>query len=184
MKKKIITTIIFVILLIALVVGSTYAIYTWAVNDIVSGSTECFKVNYINGQDIGSENESRIFMPSDDYTGGLYASVVVSMDKNCITNGIGTLYLNTDESTSAILLSSGVLKYQIVINSLTLGPSGTITSTGPTVIGENLEITDTITQYTVVVWIDGNMINSSNLNAILSSSYVGSISMKVESGDL
>lgn len=185
MKKKVIVTIVFVILLIVLVVGATYAVYTWAVDDIgISGNTnECFRVNYVKGQDIGSENESRIFMPSDDYTGGLYASVIVDMDKECINNGVGTLYLNTDESTSEILLTSGVLKYQIIINSLTLGPSGTITSTGITAIGENLNIVDSA-QFTVVVWIDGNMINSSNLNEILSSSYIGSISMKVESGDL
>lgn len=185
MKKKVSVTIVFVILLIVLVAGATYAVYTWAVDDIgVAGRAECFKVNYVKGQDIGSENESRIFMPSDDYTGGLYASVVVDMDKECINNGVGTLYLDTDESTSEILLTSGVLKYQIIINSLTLGQSGTITSAGITAIGENLNITDDFTQYTVVVWIDGNMINSSNLNEILSSSYIGSISMKVESGDL
>ena len=184
MKKKVILTIVFVILFILLVAGVTYAIYTWSVNNInVNGTLECFRVNYVKGQDIGSENEYKVFMPSDDYTGGLYASVIVNMDKECINNGVGTLYLNTDESTSDILLTSGVLKYQVIINSLTLGGTGTITSTGVLTIGENLNIVDSA-QYTVVVWIDGNMINSGNLNEILSSSYIGSISMKVESGDL
>lgn len=184
MKKKIIIPIIFVILLIVLVVSSTYAIYTWAAKEIIDGSTECFKVNYVKGQDIGSENEYRVLMPSADYTSGLYASVIVGMDSSCISNGIGTLYLNTDESTSDILISSGALKYQIIENSLTIGNSGTVSSKGQLVIGENLEVTDSLKQYTVIVWLDGSMVTDDNANEILSSTYKGNISMRVESGDL
>ena len=184
MKNKLIATIIFVISLIVIVGGSTYAIYTWATKEDINGSTECFKVNYVKGQDIGSDNEHRVLMPSHDYTEGLYATVIVGMDSNCIGNGVGTLYLNTDESTSDALLSSGALKYQIIENSLTLGSSGTISSTGQLIIGENLEITNYLKQYTVIVWLDGSLVNNDNSSEILSSTYKGNISMKVESGDL
>ena len=183
-KKKVIVPIVFVMLLIILISGTTYAIYTWATKEIIDGSTECFKVNYIKGQDIGSENEHKVLMPSADYTEGLYATVIVSMNSSCISNGTGTLYLNTDATTSNILLSSGALKYQVIENSLTLGSSGTISSTGQLTIKENFEVTTTPKQYTVIVWLDGSIITDDNASQILSSTYKGSISMKIESGDL
>jgi len=175
--------IIFVILLIMLVVGSTYAVYTWAYKEKIDGNTECFKVNYVKGQDIGSENENKVLLPSADYKSGLYASVMVNMGTDCI-DGVGTLYLNTDESTSDILISSGALKYQIIENSLTLGQAGTISSKGQLAIGENLEITNLLKQYTVIVWLDGSVITGDNVSEISSSIYKGNISMKIESGDL
>ena len=126
--------ILLVIGLIVLVAGSTYAVYTWAIKNVnVNGISECFKVDYDKGQDIGSVNNSRTLLVSDDYTGGLFASVIVNLNKNCtITNGIGTLYLEVDNTTSSSLLTSGALKYQIVENGFptTNKGIGTITSTG------------------------------------------------------
>ena len=122
-------------------------------------------------------------MVSDDYTGGLFASVVVNIDSGCTINGIGTLYLNTDTTTSSILLTSGALKYQVIENSLTKPVSGTITSTGKVAIYENIEVNNTPKQLSVSVWLDSSMITDSNRDEILSSVYKGSISMKVESGD-
>lgn len=183
MKKKLIIAILFVILLIVVVVGFTYAIYTWSFSETVSGATECFNVNYVKGRDIGSDNQHRLFMPSNDYTGGLSATVMVKMDSNCIINGVGTLFLETVDSTSEILLTSGALKYQVLENSLPID-SGVISSTGTVAISTNLEITDVDKLYTVFVWIDGSLITENNINEILSSSYIGTISMQVESGDL
>lgn len=180
-KKKLILGIILGIILIS---GTTYAIYTWAASLMVEGRTECFRVNYIKGQDIGSDSESKILMMSNDYTGGLYSSVVVNIDSKCtIDNGIGTLYLNTDTITSSILLTSGALKYQVIENSLTKPASGTITSTGKVAIYDNIEVTNNPKQLSVSVWLDSSMITDSNRDEILSSVYKGSISMKVESGD-
>ena len=123
-------------------------------------------------------------MPSSDYTGGLVATVTVGTDSTCgITNGVGTLYLTTDESTSDILLTSGALKYQIVESTSTLGSSGTIGSKGTFAAGENITITSSLKQVSIVVWLDGSLINDDNAEEILSSSYSGSISMSVESGD-
>lgn len=184
MKKKIILIITLVILLIAIVASSTYAIYTWSAKGIVEGTTECFNVNYVKGQDIGSENEYKVLMPTADYTGGLYASVRVNMDNNCISNGTATLYLNTDETTSDALLSSGALKYQVIENSINLTNYGTISSKGPLVVGENFEVTKTPNQYTVIVWLDGSMLTNEIYEEIRTTTYKGYISMQVESGDL
>lgn len=188
MKKKTILIITLVILLIVIVASSTYAIYTWSAKGELGGMSECFNVVYTKGQDIGSENEHKILMPTEDYKGGLYASVMVGMDSNCISNGVGTLYLNTDDTTTEYLLTSGALKYQVIENSLTLLGAGTISETGQLKIGENLIITTSPNQYTVVVWLDGSMLDNSiiddNTGNIIPLTYKGSISMKIESGDL
>lgn len=179
-KKKLILGIILGIILLG---GTTYAIYTWAASVVINGTAECFNVNYIKGQDIGSDSNSRTLMISDDYTGGLFASVIVSIESSCTIDGVGTLYLNTDTTTSSILLTSGALKYQVIENSLTKPVSGTITSTGKVAIYENIEVTNNPKQLSVSVWLDSSMITDSNRDEILSSVYKGSISMKVESGD-
>ena len=185
MKKS--KIILLVIGLIVLVVGTTYAIYTWAIKGInVKGTSECFIVNYDKGQDIGSVNNSRTLLVSDDYMGGLFASVIVNLDKNCtITNGIGTLYLEVDNTTSSSLLTNGVLKYQVVENGIPItdNGAGTITSTGKIPIYENISIGTDFIQLSVAVWIDSSMLTSDNTSEILSSTFSGKISMKVESGD-
>ena len=184
MNKKIWLIIILIMIAITSVVGATYAIYTWAFPSVdIDGSFECFEIKYVKGQDIGSENEYRVLMPSDDYTEGLFASVIVGVDSKCTITGTGTLYLNTDTSTSSILLTSGALKYQVIENSYNKIASGTISNTGKIPIYENFNVTTRLKQYTVSVWLDGNMINEDNLNDILTSSYIGNISMRAESGD-
>lgn len=185
MNKKLVLIISLVVVGIVSVTGVTYAIYTWAMSEKITGTAECFKVNYVKGQDIGSENEYRMLMPSSDYTGGLFASVIVNVDSSCtIENGVGILYLNTDSSTSEALLNSGALKYQIIENSITKVASGTISGTEPLPIYENINVTTNPTQYTVSVWLDISMITDSNKDEILTSSYLGNISMKIESGDI
>jgi len=186
MKKKLILIIFLVIVGIISVASITYAIYTWSFdyNGDVAGSLECFDIVYAKGSDIGSDNEHRVFIPSSDYTGGLFATVVVGTKTNCtIDKGKGTLYLNTDSSTSQILLTSGALKYQVIENSITKVANGTVTS-GEVPIYSDFDVTNELKQYTVSVWLDSSMINDSNMNDILTSSYIGNISMKVESGDL
>lgn len=185
MNKKLWIIILFIVIGITSIASVTYAIYTWAVPNIdIGGNLECFEIDYVKGQDIGSENKHRVLMPSIDYSEGLFASVAVGVKPNCTINGIGTLYLNTDSSTSSILLTSGALKYQVIKNSLTKVSSGTISTLGELPIYENFDVTTELTQYTVSVWLDTSMINDDNANDILSSSYVGSISMRAESGDI
>lgn len=181
MKKKLV---MIIILLVIGITGVTYAVYTWAISLLITGPAECFEVNYVKGQDIGSDSNSRTLIMSEDYIGGLFASVIVSTDSNCtINNAIGTLYLNTDSITSSALLTSGALKYQVIENSLVKAASGTITSAGKVAIYENIQIGNEPKQISVSVWLDGSMITDSSKDEILSSVYKGSISMKIESGD-
>ena len=179
-KSKLILLIVGISLVIA---GITYAAYTFAINfGNVKGSMECFIINYDKGTDIGSDSNSKTLMMSEDYTGGLFASVIVGVDKNCTIDGMGTLYLNTDESTSSVLLTSGALKYQVIVNGIVSSSKGTITNTGKTAICSDIPVSSG-TQVSVAVWLDSSMVNENNMTAILSSNYKGSISMKVESSD-
>ena len=79
-------------------------------------------------------------------------------------------------------------KYQVIENSLTLKTSGTISSKGNLMIEDNLIITTSPNQYTVVVWLDGSVLDNSiidpNTGEIIPLAYNGSISMRIESGDL
>ena len=88
MKKKLV---MIIILLVIGIIGVTYAVYTWAISLLITGTAECFEVNYVKGQDIGSDSNSRTLIMSEDYIGGLFASVSVSTDSNStINNAIGT----------------------------------------------------------------------------------------------
>ena len=183
MKKKILYSVLIVLLIIIVSVGITYAWLSWSGSVNISGTSECFDVNYVKGQDIGSEESPAKLSLASSYTEGLSTVVKVNLNDTCtILNGTGTLYLNTDSITSNILLTSNVLKYQ-VLDGTTEITSGIITSTGTLAIYDNIPITNEEKSITVYIWIDGNLVTNDNVNDVLSSIYKGNISMSVESGD-
>lgn len=183
MKKKILYSVLIVLLIIIVSVGITYAWLSWSGSVNISGTSECFDVNYVKGQDIGSEESPAKLSLASSYTEGLSTVVKVNLNDTCtILNGTGTLYLNTDSITSNILLTSNVLKYQ-VLDGTTEITNGVITSTGTLAIYDNIPITNEEKSITVYIWIDGNLVTNDNVNDVLSSIYKGNISMSVESGD-
>ena len=183
-NNKLLYSILIVLLIILLSVGITYAIYTWTGSINISGTSECFDVNYVKGQDIGSEESPAKLSLASSYTEGLSTVVNVNLNDTCtILNGTGTLYLNTDTSvTSSILLTNKLLKYQ-VLDGTTEVNSGIITSSENTIIYDNIPITNEIKTITVYIWMDGNLVTSDNASEILTSVYKGSITMDIESGD-
>lgn len=183
MKKKVIYSIIIVSVIIILSVAVTYAVYTFSGVVNISGTSECFDVNYVKGQDIGSDSNPANFSLASTYTEGLSSVIKVNLKDTCtISNGTGTLYLNTDSTTSNILLTSNVLKYQVLEGTNEVA-SGIVSSTGNLPIYNNIEINNEVKQLTVYIWIDGSLVNNDNSNDILSSVYKGNISMSIESGD-
>ena len=183
MKKKVIYSIIIVSVIIILSVAVTYAVYTFSGSVNISGTSECFDVNYVKGQDIGSDSNPANFSLASTYTEGLSSVIKVNLKDTCtISNGTGTLYLNTDSTTSNILLTSNVLKYQVLEGTNEVA-SGIVRSTGNLPIYNNIEINNEVKQLTVYIWIDGSLVNNDNSNDILSSVYKGNISMSIESGD-
>ena len=183
MKKKVIYSIIIVSVIIILSVAVTYAVYTFSAVVNISGTSECFDVNYVKGQDIGSDSNPAKFVLANNYTKGLSSVIKVNLKDTCtISNGTGTLYLNTDSTTSSILLTSNVLKYQVLDGTNEVA-NGIVNSTGNLPIYSNIEINNQVKQLTVYIWIDGSLVNNDNSNDILSSVYKGNISMSIESGD-
>ena len=184
MKKKVIYSIIIVSVIIILSVAVTYAVYTFSGVVNISGTSECFDVNYVKGQDIGSDSNPANFVLASTYTEGLSSVIKVNLKDTCtITNGTGTLYLNTDTSvTSSTILSGKVLKYQVLDGTTPVG-SGVVSSAENIEIYKDIPITTTVKTITVYIWLDGNLVTEQNQNEILSSVYKGHISMDIKSGD-
>jgi hypothetical protein len=184
MKKKVIYSIIIVSVIIILSVAVTYAVYTFSGSVNISGTSECFDVNYVKGQDIGSDSNPANFVLASTYTEGLSSVIKVNLKDTCtITNGTGTLYLNTDTSvTSSTLLSGKLLKYQVLDGTTSVG-SGVVSSAENIEIYKDIPITTTVKTITVYIWLDGNLVTEQNQNEILSSVYKGHISMDIKSGD-
>lgn len=184
MKNKVTTSILIVSIIIIVVVGVTFAYITWTSDKINNtGTSECFDVLYVKGQDIGSDSNPANFTLASSYTEGLSSVIKVNLNDTCtILNGTGTLYLNTDSTTSSILLTSNVLKYQVLDGTNEVG-SGVITSIDTIEIYSNIPITNEEKEITVYIWIDGSLVNNDNSSEILSSIYKGHISMSIESGD-
>ena len=183
MNKKILYSLLIVLLIIIVSVSITYAWLSWSGIVNISGTSECFDVNYVKGQDIGSDSNPANFSLASTYTEGLSSVIKVNLKDTCtISNGTGTLYLNTDSTTSNILLISNVLKYQVLEGTNEVA-SGIVSSTGNLPIYNNIEINNEVKQLTVYIWIDGSLVNNDNSNDILSSVYKGNISMSIESGD-
>ena len=184
MKKKVIYSIIIVSVIIILSVAVTYAVYTFSGVVNISGTSECFDVNYVKGPDIGSDSNPANFVLASTYTEGLSSVIKVNLKDTCtITNGTGTLYLNTDTSvTSSTLLSGKLLKYQVLDGTTSVG-SGVVSSAENIEIYKDIPITTTVKTITVYIWLDGNLVTEQNQNEILSSVYKGHISMDIKSGD-
>ena len=178
-KSKVIFSVLFVLGIVLLVGGSTYAIFTWSSDNIkYTGSTECFDVYYLKGDDIGSNEEKATLTPSYSYEGGLSSTIKFNFGEACNVNATAKLYLDTLDTTSSNLYKEGLLNYQVLINGT---PSdtlkGSITTSGTTTInlGTLNKATSATDEYTVYVWLDYNKIE----NEHAASSYYGKIRAEV-----
>lgn len=178
-KSKIIGIVLGAVLFIMLAVGLTYAVYTWTTTDEenkdLEGSGKCFNIVYTKGANIGSnENLEKIDIGSS-YKDGLSTTVKMKIDSSCNISGKGTIYLNTTE-VSDILLTNNILNYYV-----SSGTKGIVNSRDPIIIYDNFDVTSTEKSITVYLWISGENVDSNNLEEILSSTYKGYITAKVES---
>ena len=177
MNKKLLYSILTVLLIAIVSVGITYAWLSWSSSVNIGGTSECFDVNYVKGQDIGSDSNPANFSLASTYTEGLSSVIKVNLKDTCtISNGTGTLYLNTDTTTSSILLTSGVLKYQVLEGTNEVA-NGTVTKTGSLAIYKDIAITSTVKQLTVYVWLDGTIAD----NSYADTTYTGYISAEAVS---
>lgn len=178
-KKNTIISIALVITIIFLVSGITYAFYTFSSEDInYTGDSNCFNVFYINGDDIGSNENTITLMPSYTYNGGLSSTFKINFSDKCSrVSASGKLYLDTLDNTSSNLYKEGLLNYQLLINNEVTSIKGSITSSGTTEIdlGVLNKGSAAIDEYTVYVWLDYNKIE----NKHASSKYYGKLRVEV-----
>lgn len=179
MKKENVFTILLVVGIIFLVAGITYAWYTWvSANNNYQGSSECFDILYAKGNDIGSDQEKAILMPSDDYQGGLSSTFKINFSNACTNiNAKGIIYLETLDTTSSNLYREGLLNYQVLKNGEVTDLNGNITSSGDIVIDiGTLTKSDSATDsYTVYVWVDNVLVENDDA----ASAYFGKIKVEV-----
>ena len=80
------------LLIIIVSVSITYAWLSWSGVVNISGTSECFDVNYVKGQDIGSDSNPANFSLASTYTEGLSSVIKVNLKDTCtISNGTGNL---------------------------------------------------------------------------------------------
>jgi hypothetical protein len=80
------------LLIIIVSVNITYAWLSWSGVVNISGTSECLDVNYVKGQDIGSDSNPANFSLASTYTEGLSSVIKVNLkDTYIISNGTGNL---------------------------------------------------------------------------------------------
>ena len=176
-KKKLIGTIIGVVLFALLIVGATYAWLTYTMeptNGVYNVGTKNFIVNYVNGTDV---NNVPLLATATTETA---ASLTVKANRNSSSSpGTFTIYLNTENDTSSVLLSSGALHYAVCISSCTNTSdlssetyTGTVTSSGKLAILPNTTLNTSQTTYYVYFWLDAEDANQD----VIGTRYSGYIS--------
>lgn len=174
-NKNIVRTIVGVLILILLVVGVTYAWFTWKSSNInVTGTSGCFDINYDKGQDIGSTDSPYGLKSTCTYSEGASASVTMNIDSACTTTGVASINLITNNftlynSSDAFSRGENVLKYQVVkVNGANEeeieGCSGYITNSSTKSLCE-VDLSYTATTYKVYLYLDCNTVTTSYIGA-------------------
>ena len=92
MNKKLLYSILIVLLIIIVSVSITYAWLSWSGVVNISGTSECFDVNYVKEQDIGSDSNLANFSLASTYIEDLSSVIKVNLkDTYIISNGTGNL---------------------------------------------------------------------------------------------
>lgn len=167
-KHKVIGMVVGVLAFIALVAGLTYAWFTWTSgNTTINGTTECFTINYENGQEITGE-----IIPSASYTGGKTTTVKIGISPSCTIGGTAKIKLTTESSTT-IKLTDGAVKYAVYKGDAEIS-SGNVTS--GTIDLATVNLTTSQVTYTVYIWVDGAITD----NTYVGTSYSGYIHATAE----
>jgi len=182
-KIKLVGAILGIILFIVLIVGVSYAWISWqSGNTKVEGTSECFKVNYTNGQTISNESvilfDEASIISNNKITiknGMTIIDVTAYIDSGCgIINGDLELILNVTEWKPADISgnSVGAFKYALASydpsiysnvtasslsgKSFNIIKNESITSTGKITLA-NEPLTTTNRGYLLIFYVDGDL---------------------------
>ena len=103
-KKKLIGSIIGIILFAILIAGATFALLASSsvivTNGIYNATTVCFDIDYSNGGVIDGE----LYYLANPTT-GLNTSITMGINSSCDISGTATIYLNVSEDVDGILIN-------------------------------------------------------------------------------
>ena len=92
MNKKLLYSLLIVLLIVVVSVSITYAWLSWSGVVNISGTSECFDVYYVKEQDIGSDSNLANFSLASTYIEDLSSVIKVNLkDTYIISNGTGNL---------------------------------------------------------------------------------------------
>lgn len=163
-KKKLIGTIIGVMMFAALIAGATFAWLTIAAtvtNGNYTASTKNFIVNYTSGTAVDTLNILSSPTPND-----------IAVEEGLITvtaykatgSADGILNLKFElTSESNVLITDGAVKYKVCVGTC----AGTLTADGAIGAGTTTlysgVIPDTQTTYNIYLWLDASIIDSEHM---------------------
>ena len=109
MKNKSILLVITILLIGLSLAGGTYAYLTMAAsvtNGNYNTQTTCFNIDYNISNEGSGQDISGTLFPSANASGGLSGRVGLKATASCALNGLGTLKLHINSSTSSSLMTS------------------------------------------------------------------------------
>lgn len=182
-KIKLIGTVVGIVLFIILIAGITYAAFVWRSENInISGSSECFTINYVPGPMITNANvilfSERKIISNNTITiknGMAVTGMSVGIDSGCAVSGKVTINLKPTTLNPAFTSSgqsTGAFKYVIASydpnvyptisvntllnNSFDIIEKGSITDTSRMILMEK-DLSTTSQGYLLIFYVDGNL---------------------------
>ena len=196
-KRKVIGTIIGVIVFGALVVGATFAWFSYGItfnNATYNFTSRNFSIVYNHGSDITGANIYGETPTINDFTGPTdgRVDITASTVANSL-NGTMEIYLFINSSAPSQILTSGAVEYAIVEEgsnyTISTTPYKGNIQTGTLTyienqgykkeLATNLIVTSTPRIYHVYIWIDGELIDETFPNETSFSGYIGATAVQV-----
>lgn len=153
-NRKIFIFISVICIFLIFTIGGTYAyLYLGRTDNSVTGKGYCNSVVY-EGTNINASN----LVSTTNYLNGLKTDVKLSYENDaCSIYPFVTIYLHTNDSTTAPITSVHAFKYK-VFNGSTKVSEGVITAKGDVKLA-TVPLTRTSTTYSVYLYIDSNISN-------------------------
>lgn len=198
-KVKLVGTIVGILLFIILIAGVTYAAFVWRSENInISGTSECFTINYVPGPTINNESvilfdESSIISNNTITVknGMAVTGMAIGIDSRCSVSGIITVNLKPDNLNPAFTSSgqsTGAFKYAIasydpsVYSTISVSAlanktfniikSGSITDTSQITL-LNEELSNVSNGYLIIFYVDGDLAMNDAQDSTFSATITG-----------
>ncbi len=164
-KKKLIISILGVLVIIILVAGATYAYFRFSTN---GGNVESTSGKLDIDYNISESNLTGVLIPSATRSGGVMENVTAKLRTGSVDGAIN-LYINP---TEVVGIPLGALSYDVdvidtssnVINHYS-GDFSTATIGTPYKIVDAYDLSTNLLTFNIYIWLDGSKINNDNFNS-------------------